>query len=218
MMVSPYSFEWFSKPEVWNSCIIIQVRTAGAVVEGAEMTESGAGKSYSLEADDKATPVMVYTLNHLTWGEVVTKEVIRLSTWLRTQAAPQTIRLHNAQMMYVGGGPMASISMAEMNIPIAQVRAFHMLPPHQDPPDYDPNEPNRKMVPVTALVGSFRFDGLLRMSTQSNLYNFLEVIKEVYTSLYEVKISQPERPSMAALQVPYTLIRRDAALFCVIQS
>jgi hypothetical protein len=183
------------------------------IMEGGAMTESERGKNYTLEADEKATPVMVYTQNHLAWGEVVTKEVIRLSTWLRTQAAPQYICLHDAQMMYVGGGPVASISMVEMQIPIAQVLAFHMLPPQQDPVDYDPNEPNRKMVPVTALVGSFRFDGLLRMSTQSSLHNFLEVIKEVYTSLYEVKISQPERPSMAPLQAPYTIVRRDAALF-----
>jgi hypothetical protein len=54
-----------------------------------------------------------------------------------------------------------------------------MIPPHQDPVDYDPNEPNRMMVPVSAMVGSFRFDGMLRMSTQSNLFTFLEVIKEV---------------------------------------
>jgi len=180
------------------------------------MTGSEPGKYYTLEADEKATPVMVYTTHHLAWGEVVTKEVIRLSTWLRTQAAPQYIRLFGAQMMYVGG-PMATIAMAELHIPIDQVLAFHMLPPHQDPPDYDPDEPNRKMVPVTALVGSFRFEGLLRMSTQSSLHNFLEVIKEVYTSLYEVKISQPERPSMAALQVPYTIVRRDAALFSLMQ-
>jgi hypothetical protein len=181
------------------------------------MTDSEVGKNYTLEADEKATPVMVYTPKHLVWGEVVTKEVIRLSTWLRTQAAPQYIYLHESQMMYVGGGPVASISMAEMHIPISQVLAFHMLPPHQDPLDFEPDEPNRKMIPVTALVGSFRFDGLLRMSTQSNLHNFLEVIKEVYTSLYEVKISQPERPSMAPLQVPYTIVRRDAALFSLMK-
>lgn len=177
------------------------------------MTESQAGAGYKLEADEKATPVMVYTPHHLAWGEVVTKEVIRMSTWLRTHAAPQYIRLHGAQMMYVGGGPLATIQTAELHIPITQVLAFHMLPPLQDPPDYDPNEPNRMMVPVTALAGAFRFDGLLRMSTQSDLHNFLEVIKEAYTSLYEVKVSQPERPAMAALQAPYLIIRRDAALF-----
>jgi hypothetical protein len=71
------------------------------------MTDSEVGKNYTLEADEKATPVMVYTPKHLVWGEVVTKEVIRLSTWLRTQAAPQYICLHESQMMYVGGGPVA---------------------------------------------------------------------------------------------------------------
>lgn len=168
---------------------------------------------YQVEADEKATPVMVYTPNHLAWGEVITKELIRLSTWLRTQAAPQYIFLHKAQMMYAGGGSPAPISVAELHIPITQVLAFHMLPPHQDPVDYDPNEPNRKMVPVSTMVGAFRFDGLLRMSTQSSLYTFLEVIKEVYTSLYDVKVYQPQRPSMTPLHIPFTLVRRDTALF-----
>ena len=168
---------------------------------------------YQMDADEKATPVMVYTPYHLAWGEVITKELIRLSTWLRTQAAPQYIYLHNAQLMYVGGGPPAPVSVAELHIPIAQVCAFHMIPPHQDPVDYDPNEPNRKMVQVSALVGSFRFDGLLRMSTQSSLYTFLEVIKETYTSLYDVKVTQPQRPSMTPLQIPYTIVRRDTAQF-----
>jgi hypothetical protein len=168
---------------------------------------------YQLEADEKATPVMVYTPSHLAWGEVITKELIRLSTWLRTQAAPQYIFLHNAQMMYAGSGSPAPLSVAELHIPISQVCAFHMIPPHQDPVDYDPNEPNRKMVPVSALVGSFRFDGLLRSSTQSSLFTFLEVIKEVYTSLYDVKVYQPLRPSMKPLHIPFTLVKRDSALF-----
>jgi hypothetical protein len=177
------------------------------------MTTTDPAQVFQLEEDEKATPVMVYTPNHLAWGQVITKELIRLSTWLRTQAAPQYIFLHNAQMMYAGGGSPAPISVAELHIPISQVCAFHMIPPHQDAVDYDLDEPNRKMVPVSALVGSFRFDGLLRMSTQSSLFTFLEVIKEVYTSLYDVKVYQPQRPSMAPLQIPFTLVRRDTALF-----
>jgi hypothetical protein len=170
-------------------------------------------KIYQLEADEKATPVMVYTPNHLAWGEVITKELIRLSTWLRTQAAPQYIFLHNAQMMYAGSGSPTQVSVSELHIPLAQVCAFHMIPPHHDPVDYDPNEPNRKMIPVSVLVGSFRFDGLLRMSTQSSIFTFLEVIKETYTSLYDVRVYQPQRPSMTPIHLPFTLVRRDTALF-----
>jgi hypothetical protein len=177
------------------------------------MTTTDPAQEYQLGADEKATPVMVYTPSHLAWGEVITKELIRLSTWLRTQAAPQYIFLHNAQMMHAGGGTPTPISVGELHIPISQVCAFHMIPPHQDPVDYDPNEPNRMMVPVSAMVASFRFDGLLRMSTQSSLFTFLEVIKEVYTSLYDVKVYQPQRPSLAPLHIPFTLVRRDTALF-----
>ena len=163
---------------------------------------------------EKVTPVMVYTANTLIWGDLYTKEAIKVSVWLRTAMAPQYISLHQAQVITLGGaGSAKPFSYGELHIPTLQVIAFHIKPPDREPVDYDPNEPNRKMEAITALVGSFRFDGTLRMSNQTNLERYLDVTSESYTMIYEVAISQPAIPAMGVLRVPMALAKRDVVAF-----
>jgi hypothetical protein len=157
---------------------------------------------------------MAYTLNLFAWGEVVTKEAIRVSTWLRTPSAPQYVNLYDARvMMVVGNGTGKPQSFTELQVPSSQIIAFHLLPPNHDPLDYEENEPNRKMEPATALVGSFRFDGFIRMASVTNLVRYLDVTKETFTSIYNVEITQPGMPAMGVIRVPYVLLRRDMVLF-----
>lgn len=170
-------------------------------------------KSYTLGFEEKATPVMVYTASMMAWGEVVTKELIRVGSWLRMPEPPRYVCLYDCQLLYTTGAAIAPIYHRELHIPVSAVTAFHLLPPHKDPIDYDETEPNRKMEPVSALIGPYRFDGLLRMSTMNNLKNYLELMTEKYTSLYEVVVSQPQRPNMKPLHIPFALIHRESALF-----
>jgi hypothetical protein len=163
---------------------------------------------------EKVTPVMVYTANTLIWGDLFTKEAIKVSVWLRTAMAPQYVSIHQAQVITLGGaGPIKPFGYDELHIPTPQVIAFHIKPPDREPLDYDPNEPHRKMEPVTALVGSFRFEGTLRMSDQTNLERYLDVTSESYTMVYEVAISQPAIPSMGIIRVPMALAKRDVVAF-----
>jgi hypothetical protein len=100
-----------------------------------------------------------------------------------------------------------------MHIATHQIEAFHLLPPASEPLDYDPTEPNRRMQPVTALLGSFRMDGSLRLSTQSNLTKFLDIARETFTPLYDSQVSNPHIPSIGTLSVPYLLVRMDSCVF-----
>lgn len=169
---------------------------------------------YTLGPEDKSTPVMIYSASSLLLGEVVTKKVIRVSTWLRTPMVPQYITLYSAQVIdFNTSGKPDPISFKELYFPTSQVIAFHIRPPASDPLDYEPNEPMRKMEPVTALVGPFRFDGSIRMSTQTNLENYLEVIKEVFTSIYDIRITAIHSPATKPFEVPYALLRRDLVTF-----
>lgn len=175
---------------------------------------SPALQSIELQPGDKATPVMAYTLNLLAWGSVITKEAIRVSLWLRTPMAPQYISLLKAQVMSLGAGaPAKPQSFNELHVPSSQIIAFHITPPESDPIDYDPSEPHRKMEPATALVGSFRFDGKIRMSDMTNLERYLDVTKETFTPIYEVEITQPTMPALGVIRVPFCLLRRDMVLF-----
>ncbi len=56
-----------------------------------------------LGVDEKVSQVMAYTDSFLYWGEVITKTVIRVSTWLRTNTAPDYVSLYNGVALVPDG-------------------------------------------------------------------------------------------------------------------
>jgi hypothetical protein len=157
-----------------------------------------------LTAEDKSTLVMVYTQNTLIRGELITKETVRVSIWLRTDGAPRFFRLQNAHMLSFGGGPAKSSSHTEIYVPVAQVIGFHIAPPAQDPLDYEEGE-NRAVEVVSVGVGTFVFKGKIRFSAQSGLGSSLEMVHS-WMSMYEVEISNPGLPQMPVILVPMLLV------------
>jgi hypothetical protein len=180
------------------------------------MSDATTPKPYTLEAGEKASPVMVYTLNTLVRGEIITKEQLRVSTFLRTQAAPEFLGLFNASVLVFGGPTgIQQASFTEFYVPTQQILAYHLVPPAKEPVDYDPSEPNRRMEPTILLVGTFRFSGNIRIAAQSNLSKFLEVARESFFSVYDVEISNPGLPSASALKVPLVLARLTTAVLAI---
>jgi hypothetical protein len=177
---------------------------------------TGAGKvrDYQIEAGEKITPVMIYTQTQFVLGDVVTKEAIRVSTWLRSAAAPKYIYVRDVQLLTFGGAAAPKPqSFHAILMPTRLVIAFHIKPPAHDSLDYDPTEANRKMDPTTALVGSFQFNGTIRMSTQTSLDKFLDVAKDTYTSMYEIEITNPMLPQMGVIKAPFAMLNNDLALY-----
>ena len=164
--------------------------------------------------DEKAVPVMVYTVNWLCWGEFIVKDVIRVSTVLRTQAAPEILCLRNAKTIFpaINATPRP-ISLPTMHIPVEQILAYHLIPPAEDPLDYDPSEPNRRMDPITVLAGKFQMDAKMRFASISDLSKYLDRTREVYTSIYDVEISCPIMPSLGIVKVPFALVRQSTSIF-----
>jgi hypothetical protein len=158
-----------------------------------------------LAPDEKSTLIMVYTQDALLRGEAVTKENVRVSIWLRTEAAPRYIHLFKPQVITFSGATR-SINYAEIYIPTSTVLAFHMVPPAHEALDYDADEKNRAMDPTIARVGTFLFKGLLRISAQSGIGTTLELAKIPWMSLYDVEISNPLLPQMPPMMVPMLLV------------
>jgi hypothetical protein len=178
------------------------------------MTDETPKKPYTLDESEKVSLVMAYTLTSLVRAELVSKQAVRVSTWFRTVGAPEYIRLYNAQVLLTAGpGPLQSLSFAEYVIPTSQVMAFHLAPPAKDSLDYDPSEPNRKMEPTTVIAGSFRLNGFIRMSVQSNISKHLELSHETYTSVYDVEISNPGIAAMGIIRVPFVLVRSNLVCY-----
>ncbi len=169
-------------------------------------------KPYTLASGDKATIVMAYTANSLVRGEVITKEFVRVSTWLRTQGAPEYIQFFNAQvLLFSGSAPAQNLTFRDLVVPAATIIGYHIAPPAKDPVDYDETERNRKMEPLTILIGSFRFNGFMRISSQATIAHHLDIAHETLASVYEIDISNPSVQSMA-MHIPMMLVRPNLAM------
>jgi len=170
-------------------------------------------KPYTLEPGDKATVVMAYTNTLLVRGEVVTKEFVRVSTWLRTQGAPEYIQFYNASVLVLAGAStLQSLTFRDFVLPSVQILAYHIAPPGKDPLDYDETERNRKMEAVTILLGAFRFNGFMRIAAQATIAKHLEVAHENLASVYDVDITSPAVPNLA-LHVPMMVVRPTQVVY-----
>ena len=160
----------------------------------------------TLSPDEKSTLVMVYTQNVLARGEVVTKEGVRVSTWLRTQGVPEYIHLYGPSVLHFGSGVVKALTYKEIYVPISTVVAFHLTPPANESLDYAEDETNRVMVPVTALPGTFQFKGFLRISAKSDLSTSIELAHSNWSSIYNVDVTNHSMPQMQPIHVPLILI------------
>ncbi len=168
---------------------------------------------YTPASDEKTTPVIAYTANGLVRGDVITKQAVRVSIWLRTDAAPEYIHLLRAQVVLLCGAPKV-LSMPELYLYNGLVYGFHLAPPAEDPLDYDPNEANRTMLPVTALLGTFVLKCKMRVSTQADFNTSLATINRLtWISLYEAEITNPFLPQMGAIKAPMLLVRPQQTSF-----
>ena len=170
--------------------------------------------NYSVGSDEKVGQIMAYTTTSLVWGDVVVKEMIRVSTWLRTNAAPDRITIYNAKVLVsTAPGSIKPVSFSEINLAVPNILAIHLTPPGKDPLDYDQTEPNRKMDPVSVIVGTFLFKGKIRISTSLDLKRHLEVTREVYSALYDVEVTHLLIPNFGPIVTPYALVRQEFAIF-----
>jgi len=173
--------------------------------------------SYTVGSDEKVAQIMAYTTTSLLWGDVVVKEMIRVSTWLRTNAAPDRITIYNAKVLVMTApNTTKPSSFSEINIAVPGIIAFHIAPPGKDPVDYDTTEPNRKMEPVSAILGTFQFNGKLRLSTSLDLRRHLDITREPYSALYDVEITHLLIPTFGPIAVPYVLVRQETAIFSIV--
>ena len=178
------------------------------------MSEQNIPPGIELAADEKLTPVMIYTSHSMIWGQLYSKQAIRVSTWLHTEMVPTYFKIYEAQMLLVSGGQtQAPIKLPVIYLHTKNINAFHLMPPFAEGADYDPDEPNRKMVPTAAFIGAFRFDGFTRMADFSTMDNYLGALKAEFTTIYDITMTCPLVPSIKGIKSPMVLLRQERVLF-----
>ena len=169
----------------------------------------------ALAPDEKKTLVMLYTHTTLVRGEVVTKDNVRVSTWLRTEAAPRYIPVLKPQVLSFGGAQVRSMNYEVIYVPATSILAFHLVPPLQDPLDYDENEKNRAVETASVSVGYFIFKGRINYYAQQGFGPTLDLTRAIWMSMYETDITNPDLAQMPTLHVPMLLINPAQVSFAV---
>ncbi|MBV6397039.1 MAG: hypothetical protein HFACDABA_02643 [Anaerolineales bacterium] len=168
---------------------------------------------YTLATDEKVTPVMAYTQDSLIRGEAVTKQPVRVSTWFRTEGAPDYLHIYNVQWVTITGGALKPLTFPETFVPLDTIIGFHILPPQADPLDYDEREANRVNAPLSVLMGRLLVKGRMRVSPQTDIGTSLSISHTKWMSLYESEITSPHLSQMPAMQVPMLIVRPKAVTF-----
>ena len=164
--------------------------------------------------DKKLVPIMIYTPQKLIWGQLITKKMIRVSTWLQTEMASTYMDLVDTQILLFGAGrEVRSMKFPILHIETHQVLAYHLLPPADESPYYNPDTPNRKMEFVTTVVGVFRFNCNLRIAEGSDIQAYLGVKKGDFLPIFNATMTCPLLPSIKRVRTPFALIRQDSAIF-----
>lgn len=158
-----------------------------------------------LASDEKIALVMVYTPNMLVRGEVIVKESLRVSIWLRTQGVRNYVHILKPQIILFGGASPKTLQYSEIFVPIEKVLAFHLAPPAHEPLDYDEDETNRMMQAVDLVVGTFLMKAKLRISTQTDVATNLDISSTAWMSIYDAAVSNPYLPQFSA-QAPMLLV------------
>ena len=170
---------------------------------------------YTLAPDEKAAAVMIYSHTALIRGEAVVKQNVRVSVWMRTDAAPEYMHLLKPQVVVANNTTTKVYSYSEIYYPSSQAAAYHLAPPTQDPLDYDESEKNRIMQPVTLLLGPFMMKGSIRVSDKVDLGTNIASARAAWMSLYDVRISNPYLPQMGEVPVPMLLVRPGQVVFAL---
>ena len=162
---------------------------------------------YRLKPTDRLVPAMAYTDMCLIWGKIIAPEAVRVPTWLKVSLVPSHFSFVEVNMLTFGGSQPIRSTFPEMHLPTDSILAFHVLPPTEVEPDYDPEQKNMEMRKVTALANIYRFDGFRRISILGDTVAAIQSLSQTFSPLYDVTVSHPLAPAIKDLTVPYVLLR-----------
>ncbi len=166
---------------------------------------------YEPKENEKTTPVVVYAENMLIYGRLVTKKIVRVNIILRTDSAPNYLHLLNAKLIRTDLKRERK-SFDELYFPTSLVLGFHVAPQEEIILDYDPQEANRKMASIQAILQSFSIRGKIRISSQTETSTSLEVLRIAWLSIYDAVITTPHLPKIK-IETPMLLVRPEKTAF-----
>lgn len=142
-------------------------------------------QSHTLAPDEKAVQVMIGTADALIWGDLVTKEQVRMSAYLNT-LAEDYISLFNAKLLFLAPQEHAPpVERSAIHIRQAEILVFFVM--HDDEPLPEETQ-TRQYEPIEVVTGAYQIEGRLLKAPISSVQNMLMVSKATYMPVYDATI------------------------------
>jgi hypothetical protein len=128
---------------------------------------------------------MIGTADALIWGDLVTKEQVRMSAYLNT-LAEEYVTLFDAKLLFLA--PQEQTPPIERSsVHIRQQAILVFLVRHDEEPLPEETQ-TRQYEPIEGIVGSYEFEGSLLKPPISSLRNTLMVSKAIYMPVYSATV------------------------------
>jgi hypothetical protein len=163
-------------------------------------------RSYTLEADQKATQVIIGTADTLIWGDLVLKAHLNAGAFLNT-LAEDFVPVYDARILFLA--PTEQVSPMErplLFVRLDEILLFFTPADAEVPPE---ESETRRYEPVEIVIGSFLVEGKLLKSPLAALHNLLLVTRGPYMDFYVATIRHMAKPWLGTFSTSRVLIRRD---------
>lgn len=164
------------------------------------------GKSYTLRPDEKVSQVMVGTAHALIWGDLVTRESVRLSVFLNT-LAEDFVPLHDVKILFLA--PTQQVPPQErstLHVKLEEIMLFLVM---DDPEPLLEETETQRYEPMEVISGSYQIEGTILKSPVATLENMLLVSRSAYMPVYEATIRHVAKPWLGAFSSNRVQVRRD---------
>jgi len=170
-------------------------------------------KPYTLESDQKATPVMIGTSDMLLWGDLVIKEHLRLGGFLNT-LAEAFVPLHDAKILFLAPVQQnAPVNRPAIFVKLEEILWFYSM----DETDPLPEQSElRQLETIEILIGSYQIEGSILKSPVALLQNMLLVAKDTYMPVYKATVRHVSKPWLGQFTTDFVQVQRSR--MCVSQT
>jgi hypothetical protein len=163
-------------------------------------------KSYTLQAGEKISQVMIGTSDMLLWGDLVTKEQVRLAAYLTT-LAEDFVLLRDANVLFLSPVEQRDpIVRSEAYVKYEEILFFYVMSEGVPVPE---ETELRRFEPLETVVGSFHIEGAIIKSPMASLQNMLIVTTEPYLPLYNASVRHVAKPWLGSFSATMIQVRLD---------
>jgi hypothetical protein len=157
-----------------------------------------------LAPDEKATQVMIGTADTLMWGDLVTKQAVRMSAYLNT-TADDYVPLRDAKILFLAPREQtAPIERSSVHIRQDEILLFFVM--HDEEPLPEETQ-TRRYEPIEAIIGAFQMEGSILKAPISNIQNLLLVSKAVYMPIYSATVHHVAKPWLGTFSSNFVQVR-----------